>query len=103
MAENNTTGQTEGLGLEQLMKAFAKLSSENAEKKRDTYLDWKYFDFKVSEENHLRGSDNWEMWKTVFWAVDMGRVLVIELVDDVSVFPFEVLTSLRGRCPMVCN
>ncbi|RYP91409.1 hypothetical protein DL770_002454 [Monosporascus sp. CRB-9-2] len=49
------------------MKAFAKLSNETVEKKRDTYLGWKHFDFKLSEKNRLRGSDNWEMWKTASW------------------------------------
>ncbi|RYP77056.1 hypothetical protein DL771_001346 [Monosporascus sp. 5C6A] len=52
------------------MKVFAKLSGEGVEK--NTYLDWKYFDFKLSEENRLRGSDNWEMWKTAFWVALMA-------------------------------
>ncbi|RYP82466.1 hypothetical protein DL769_001659 [Monosporascus sp. CRB-8-3] len=59
--------QPEGFDMEQLMKAFAKLSSENEKQKKDTHLDWKDFDFKLSEENRLRGSDNWEMWKTAVW------------------------------------
>ncbi|RYP93463.1 hypothetical protein DL770_000347 [Monosporascus sp. CRB-9-2] len=64
-------GQPETVDLEQLMKVVAKLSDENVEKK-DTYLDWKYFDFKLGEENRLRGSDNWEMWKTAFWVALMA-------------------------------
>ncbi|RYP49383.1 hypothetical protein DL768_004889 [Monosporascus sp. mg162] len=50
------------------MKVFAKLSSES---KKDEYLDWKYFDFKLSEKDRLRGSDNWEMWKTAVWVALM--------------------------------
>ncbi|RYP46170.1 hypothetical protein DL768_007565 [Monosporascus sp. mg162] len=42
--------------------------AESAENKKDTHLDWKYFGFKFSEENRLRGSDNWEIWKTEVWA-----------------------------------
>ncbi|RYP68069.1 hypothetical protein DL769_005602 [Monosporascus sp. CRB-8-3] len=60
-------GQPEGFDMEQLMKVFAKLSSESATKKKDTHLDWKYFDFKLSEKNRLRSNDNWEMWKTAVW------------------------------------
>ncbi|RYP47817.1 hypothetical protein DL768_006174 [Monosporascus sp. mg162] len=62
-------GQPESVDLEQLMKIIAKLSNDN---KKDTYLDWKYFDFKLSEENRLRGSDNWEMWKTAVWVALMA-------------------------------
>ncbi|RYP47766.1 hypothetical protein DL768_006234 [Monosporascus sp. mg162] len=60
----------EGFDLEQLNKAVAKLSSKN--NKKDTYLDWKYFDFELSEENRFRGSDNWEMWKTAVWVALMA-------------------------------
>ncbi|RYP52992.1 hypothetical protein DL769_010590 [Monosporascus sp. CRB-8-3] len=63
-------GQPEGFDMEQLMKAFATLSNER--QKKDTYLDWKDFDFKLSEENRLRGSDNWEMWKTAVWVALMA-------------------------------
>ncbi|RYP43799.1 hypothetical protein DL769_011517 [Monosporascus sp. CRB-8-3] len=68
-------GQPEGFDMEQLMKVFAKLSSEsegNAGKKKDTYLDWTDLDFKLSEESRLRGSDNWEMWKTAVWVALMA-------------------------------
>ncbi|RYP91094.1 hypothetical protein DL770_002798 [Monosporascus sp. CRB-9-2] len=41
-------GQPEGFDLEQIMKVFAKLSSKS-ESKKDTYLDWKYFDFKLTK------------------------------------------------------
>ncbi|RYP14730.1 hypothetical protein DL765_006200 [Monosporascus sp. GIB2] len=64
-------GQPEGFDLEQLMKAVAKLSNES-ESKKDTHLDWKDFEFRLSEENRLRGSDNWEMWKTAVWVALMA-------------------------------
>ncbi|RYP80353.1 hypothetical protein DL769_002502 [Monosporascus sp. CRB-8-3] len=40
-------GQPEGFDLEQMIKVFAKLSNETVEK--DTHLDWKYFDFKLTK------------------------------------------------------
>ncbi|RYP52444.1 hypothetical protein DL769_010677 [Monosporascus sp. CRB-8-3] len=64
-ASGKDMGQPEGFNMEQLMKAFATLSNER--QKIDTYLDWKNFDFKLSEENRLRSSNNWEMWKTAVW------------------------------------
>ncbi|RYP81725.1 hypothetical protein DL769_001875 [Monosporascus sp. CRB-8-3] len=66
IASGKDVGQPKGFNMEQLIKAFAKLSG-NATKKKDTYLDWKNFDFKFSKENRLRGSNNWEMWKTAVW------------------------------------
>ncbi|RYP60038.1 hypothetical protein DL769_008295 [Monosporascus sp. CRB-8-3] len=70
IASGKDVGQPEGFDMEQLMKVFAKLSNET--KKKDTHLDWKDFDFKLSEENRLRGSDNWEMWKTAVWVALMA-------------------------------
>ncbi|RYP71216.1 hypothetical protein DL769_004730 [Monosporascus sp. CRB-8-3] len=69
IASGKDVGQPEGFDVEQMMKVFAKLSNE---KKKDTYLDWKDFDFKLSEENRLRGSNNWEMWKTAVWVALMA-------------------------------
>ncbi|RYP63775.1 hypothetical protein DL770_009300 [Monosporascus sp. CRB-9-2] len=57
--------------MEKLIKVFAKLSSES-ERKKNTYLDWKYFDFKLSEKNRLQGSNNWEIWKTAVWVALMA-------------------------------
>ncbi|RYP42708.1 hypothetical protein DL767_000077 [Monosporascus sp. MG133] len=54
------------------MKIVAKLSSNKGVEKNDTYLDWRYFDFKLGEENRFRGSDNWEMWKTAVWVALMA-------------------------------
>ncbi|RYP64555.1 hypothetical protein DL769_006632 [Monosporascus sp. CRB-8-3] len=73
-ASGKDVGQPEGFDTEQLMKVFAKLSNEGnaGTKKKDTHLDWKYFDFKLSEKNRLRGSDNWEMWKTAIWVALMA-------------------------------
>ncbi|RYP54934.1 hypothetical protein DL769_010267 [Monosporascus sp. CRB-8-3] len=74
-ASGKDVGQPEGFDMEQMMKVFAKLSSEsegNAGKKKDTHLDWTDLDFKLSEENRLRGSDNWEMWKTAVWVALMA-------------------------------
>ncbi|RYP02654.1 hypothetical protein DL765_010708 [Monosporascus sp. GIB2] len=45
--------QPEGFDMDQLMKAVAKLSSES---KKDIHLDWKDFEFRLSEENRLRAA-----------------------------------------------
>ncbi|RYP10333.1 hypothetical protein DL765_008143 [Monosporascus sp. GIB2] len=62
-------GQPEGFDMERMMKVSAKLSSES---KRDIHLDWKDFESRLSEENRLRGSDIWEMWKTAVWVALMA-------------------------------
>ncbi|RYP89150.1 hypothetical protein DL769_000198 [Monosporascus sp. CRB-8-3] len=103
-------GQPEGFDMEQLMKAFAT-------KKKDTHLDWKYFDFKLSEENRLRGSDNWEMWKTAIWVALMAigyrdgdsaklshideAKLAAAVVANVKEAPMAVVTGLTKGTEMI--
>ncbi|RYP62850.1 hypothetical protein DL769_007144 [Monosporascus sp. CRB-8-3] len=104
-------GQPEGFDMEQLMKAFAT-------KKKDTYLDWTDLDFKLSEENRLRGSDNWEMWKTAVWVALMAigyrdgdsaklshideAKLAAAVVANVKEGPMAVVTGLtKGTTEMI--
>ncbi|RYP71040.1 hypothetical protein DL769_004778 [Monosporascus sp. CRB-8-3] len=119
-ASGKDVGQPEGFDVEQLMKVFAKLSSEGnaGRKKKDTYLDWKDFDFKLSEENRLRGSDNWEMWKTAVWVAlmavgyrdgDLAKLshideakLAAAVVANVKEAPMAVVTGLtKGTTEMI--
>ncbi|RYP82188.1 hypothetical protein DL769_001738 [Monosporascus sp. CRB-8-3] len=94
MASRKTTasgkdvgGQAEGFDMEQLMKAFATLSNEG--QKKGTYLHWKDFDFKLSEENRLRGSDNWEIWDKKQSALDY----VVDFKNLVTMF----INSIRDH------
>ncbi|RYP82356.1 hypothetical protein DL769_001681 [Monosporascus sp. CRB-8-3] len=115
-ASGKDVGQPEGFDMEQLMKAFAKLSG-NATKKKDTYLDWTDLDFKLSEENRLRGSDNWEMWKTAVWVALMAigyrdgdsaklshideAKLAAAVVANVKEAPMAVVTGLTKGTEMI--
>ncbi|RYP47563.1 hypothetical protein DL769_011308 [Monosporascus sp. CRB-8-3] len=72
-------GQPEGFDMEQLMKAFAKLSSEK--QKKDTHLDWKDFDFKFREENRLRAAAVIANVKEAPMAVVTGLTKGTEMVN----------------------
>ncbi|RYP72555.1 hypothetical protein DL769_004429 [Monosporascus sp. CRB-8-3] len=103
-------GQPEGFDIEQLIKAFAT-------KKKDTHLDWKYFDFKLSKKNRLRNSDNWEMWKTAVWVALMAigyrngdsaklshidkTKLAAAVVTNVKEAPMAVVTGLTKGTEMI--
>ncbi|RYP67864.1 hypothetical protein DL769_005653 [Monosporascus sp. CRB-8-3] len=111
-ASGKNVSQPESFDMEQLIKAFAKLSSESESKqqKKDTYLDWKDFEFKLNEENRLRGSNNWEIWKTVIWVAliaikyrngnsakltHIGKAkLAAAVVTNVKEAPMAVVTGL---------
>ncbi|RYP70288.1 hypothetical protein DL769_005033 [Monosporascus sp. CRB-8-3] len=110
IASGKDVGQPEGFDVEQLMKAFAT-------KKKDTYLDWKDFDFKLSEESRLRGNDNWEMWKTAVWIALMAvgyrdgdsaklshideAKLAAAVVVNVKEAPMAVVTGLTKGTEMI--
>ncbi|RYP74303.1 hypothetical protein DL769_004047 [Monosporascus sp. CRB-8-3] len=65
IASGKNVGQPEDFNMEQLIKAFTT-------KKKDTYLDWTDLNFKLNEENRLRSSNNWKIWKTAIWVALMA-------------------------------
>ncbi|RYP36572.1 hypothetical protein DL768_010929 [Monosporascus sp. mg162] len=40
-----------------------KRKEKKSKKKKDSNLRWKRFDFSLDKENHLKGLENWELWK----------------------------------------
>ncbi|RYP62245.1 hypothetical protein DL770_009621 [Monosporascus sp. CRB-9-2] len=76
-------GQPEGFDIDQLMKVFAKLSSKS-ESKKNTYRDWKYFNFKLTKLTHI-------------YEAKLAAVVVVNVKEG----PMAVVTGLMKGTEMI--